>query len=68
MLLNLDGPQSLDALGLGVVAALVFVLVGLGYPECKQRKRQQLETVLCCYAVMDFWEKRILSPCLLVCG
>jgi hypothetical protein len=56
VLLNLDCPQSLDALRLGVVVALVRILFDLGYAEGEEREGQEFEAVFSRDAVVDFWK------------
>lgn len=69
VLLDADGPQALDALGFGVVVAIVGVLrVDLGDAQGKQREREQLECVLGGGAVVDFGEERVLCARFLVGG
>jgi hypothetical protein len=68
VLLDLDCPQALDALRLGVVVALVRIFVDLGDSECEERKRKELEAVLGGGAVVDFGKEGVLRPGFLVCG
>lgn len=68
LLLNLDGPESLDALDLvrsrGVVVA--FMGIDFGDTEGEHGEGQQLEAVLERCAVGDFWEERVLLAGFLV--
>lgn len=68
VLFDLDGPQALDALGLGVVVALVRVFVDLVDAEGKQGQREEFEGVLGGCAVRDFGEEGVLGACFLVGG
>lgn len=67
VLLDADGPQTLDALGLGVVVAFVTMLgVDLGDAKGEEGEREQLECVLGRGAVVDFREEGVLRARFLV--
>ena len=66
VLLNLDSPQSLDALGLGVVVPFVCVVVDFGDAESEEREREEFEDVFGGCAVVYFGEEGVLGARFLV--
>lgn len=69
MLLDADGPLTLDALGLCVCVAFVTGLrVDFGDAEGEEREREELEGVFGGGAVVDFREERVLGAGFLVGG
>lgn len=59
VLLDLDGPQTLDTvLGFGVVVSCMRV--DLAYPQSEERKREELKHVLGGGAVCHGWENGVL--------
>ncbi len=69
LLLDLNGPETLNSLGFvgagGVVMA--FVGIGFGYAEGEQREREELECVFEGGPVGDFWEEGVLAAGFGVC-
>lgn len=66
MLLDFDGPEALDALGLGVVVAFVCVFIDFVDAEGEEGEREQLECVLGGGSVGDFGEEGVLGAGFLV--
>lgn len=69
MLLDLDGPETLDTFWLCViVACMCGGGIDLGDTECEKRQRKQFESVLGGGAVFDFREEGVLGAGFLVGG
>lgn len=70
MLLDLDVPEALDVLLLGVVVALMSwrITLDLGDTERKEGEREELERVLSRCAVRDFRKQGVLCSGFLVRG
>lgn len=70
VLLDLDVPETLDALLLAVVVALVTgcVAVDFGDAECEEGEREQFECIFGRGAVVDFGEEGVLCAGFLVGG
>lgn len=62
LLLNLDGPETLGALGLVCAWSVVVALVGIGfrYTKGEQRHGEEFECVFERGAIGDFGEEGVL--------